>query len=58
MELKKLECDLTVCKVSAIADITGKRGINSICGEAVRGVIYFCSILLPCSPESREVSKI
>lgn len=39
------------------AALPGKKGISSICGAVITGAIYFCSILFPCSPASRETSK-
>ena len=48
---------LHIFDVSLLAGEQGSR-ITSICGAVMTGAIYFCSILLPCSPASRETSKI
>ena len=45
-------------KILSSSALPGKSGITSICGAVMTGEIYFCSILLPCSPASKETSKI
>ena len=45
-------------KILSSSALPGKSGIISICGAVMTGAIYFCSILLPCSPASKETSKI
>ena len=39
-------------------DIDKEYDLVSLAGAVMTGAIYFCSILLPCSPASKETSKI